>query len=76
MRSSYRKELKKIKESTKSGSGTDEVYQPKLWYFDSLRFLNDQETPRQSRSNIDESDNEVSNKLVNDNYILLLYKSY
>ena len=65
MRSSFRKELKKIKECTRTGSGADEVYQPKLWYFEQLRFLNDQETPRPSRSNIDESENEVSkNKLL------------
>lgn len=63
MRSSFRKELKKkIKESMRTGSGADEVYQPKLWYFELLRFLSDQETPRPSSSNIDsqDSENEVS----------------
>ncbi|KAG8251641.1 hypothetical protein J6590_075227 [Homalodisca vitripennis] len=58
MRSSFRKEVKKIKESMKTGSGAYEVYKPKLWYFESLRFLNDQKTPRQSISNIDNHDSE------------------
>lgn len=58
MRSSFRKELKKIKESMRTGSGADEVYQPKLWYFELLRFLSDQETPRPSSSNIDSQDSE------------------
>ncbi|XP_022162645.1 uncharacterized protein LOC111028339 [Myzus persicae] len=59
LRSSYRKELKKVKESTRTGSGADDVYQPKLWYFNILSFLDDQDTPRNSRSNI-ESDDENS----------------
>ncbi|KAG8335677.1 hypothetical protein J6590_062499 [Homalodisca vitripennis] len=69
MRSSFRKEVKKIKESMKTGSGAYEVYKPKLWYFESLRFLNDQETPRQSISNIDnhDSENEDENQATADN---------
>ncbi|XP_026819049.1 uncharacterized protein LOC113558324 [Rhopalosiphum maidis] len=57
--SSYRKEIKKVKESTRSGSGADDVYQPKLWYFNMLSFFDDQDTPRNSHSNI-ESDDENS----------------
>jgi hypothetical protein len=59
IRSNYRKELKKVKASSRSGSGTEDIYQPKLWYFTLLTFLNDQEEPRSSRSNI-ESDDEGS----------------
>lgn len=53
IRSSYRKEVKKVESSSKSGSGADEQYVPKLWYFNLLSFLNDQCEPRNSRSNID-----------------------
>lgn len=35
-RGSYRKELKKVKESTRTGSGADDVYRPKLRYFNML----------------------------------------
>lgn len=59
LRSSYRKELKKKRESMRTGSGVDEVYEPKLRYFKMLNFLDDQDVPRNSRSNI-ESDGENS----------------
>ena len=39
LRTAYRRELKKITDSTKSGIGTDDVYVPSLWYFDDLHFL-------------------------------------
>lgn len=35
----YRRELKRITDSTKSGIGTGDVYVPSLWYFDDLHFL-------------------------------------
>ena len=41
-RSAYRREMKKVKESMKSGGGTDDMYMPSLWYFDELDFLRDQ----------------------------------
>lgn len=59
LRSNVRKEKKKCNESTKSGASADEVYKPTLWYFDLFNFLGDQDTPRESRSNMDEHD-EVS----------------
>lgn len=49
-RTSFRKELKKVKDSNKSGA--DEVYEPSLWCFDALLFLSDQETPASSRNTI------------------------
>lgn len=61
LRSCYKKELNKIKASEKSGAGTDEIYTPKLWYFNLLTFLMEQEIPRTSTSNLSEKDeNEVS----------------
>lgn len=47
LRTCFRKELKKYNNSLKSGSGTEEIQKPNLWYFDLLLFLSDQETPRQ-----------------------------
>ncbi|XP_069625389.1 uncharacterized protein [Ranitomeya imitator] len=48
LRTVWRKELNKVLHSSKSGSSTEEVYVPKLWYFDYLNFLRDQEVPRSS----------------------------
>ncbi|XP_042215448.1 uncharacterized protein LOC121861627 [Homarus americanus] len=42
-RSNYRRELKKVISSKKSGAGSD-VYTPSLWYFEDMKFLRDQET--------------------------------
>lgn len=55
IRSSYRKEKKKVDASTRSGAATEDIYEPSLWYFHLLEFLNDQETPRQSTSNFDDT---------------------
>ncbi|XP_064105682.1 uncharacterized protein LOC135215161 [Macrobrachium nipponense] len=52
LRTSFRKELKKIKDSSRSGAGADEIYEPSLWCFDALWFLSDHETPASSRSTI------------------------
>jgi hypothetical protein len=40
-RTKYRRELDKIKESKKSGAGTDDIYVPTLWYFKEIDFLRD-----------------------------------
>jgi hypothetical protein len=45
-RSTFRKELKEVTESKRSGASADDFYAPKLWYFDSLLFTADQEQPR------------------------------
>lgn len=47
-RTVYRKERKKMKNSTRSGAGTEDVYTPTLWYFPMLRFLDDQDHYRRS----------------------------
>ena len=51
-RTNYRKELKKVLDSQKSGAGSGMVYEPTLWFFDALAFINDQEVPAQSRSTL------------------------
>lgn len=52
IRCTFKKEPSKVKSSQKSGSGVDDIYVPKLWYYNLLQFLSDQEEPRASRSNI------------------------
>ncbi|XP_073411733.1 uncharacterized protein [Dendrobates tinctorius] len=46
LRTVYKKALNKVEKSTKSGAGTEEVYVPKLWYYDLMAFTRDQEIPR------------------------------
>lgn len=57
LRAGYRRELKKVIASKKSGAGSGDVYIPNLWYFNELSFLSDQEIPRASVSNIEENEN-------------------
>ncbi|KAF5302425.1 hypothetical protein FQR65_LT08514 [Abscondita terminalis] len=48
LRTAFRKELKKVEDSKRSGAGTDDIYVPRLWYFDLLLFTKNDELPRQS----------------------------
>ncbi|XP_046977370.1 uncharacterized protein LOC124543255 [Vanessa cardui] len=50
-RTSFYRELKKVKTGTQTGSGTEDLYIPTLWYFDLLMFLED--TCEASRSSVD-----------------------
>ncbi|KAJ4447226.1 hypothetical protein ANN_09229 [Periplaneta americana] len=61
MRTSYRRELKKVKASVRTGAGTEDIYTPTLWYFELLHFLD--EKNEQSRRGVDtlDSSDEVSN---------------
>lgn len=59
LRGSFRKDLKKVVQSKRSGTATDEVYQPTLWYYDLLLFTMDQEIPSPSMSNIEEDISDV-----------------
>ena len=52
LRTNYRKELKKVQDSMKSGASMDDVYESTLWYYDEMGFLQDQETPARSTSTI------------------------
>ncbi|XP_026683092.1 uncharacterized protein LOC103514268 [Diaphorina citri] len=53
MRGSYRREKKKVKASKGTGSSTEGVYIPKLWYYHLLDFLADEEEVRSSISTLD-----------------------
>lgn len=54
LRSSFRKEVKKVESSMESGASEDELYKPSLWYYDRLLFLKGQEFPQQPISNVKE----------------------
>lgn len=43
MRTSFRRELKKIRDSKRAGCSKEDIYIPSLWYFDMLLFLLDGE---------------------------------
>ncbi|XP_075059406.1 uncharacterized protein LOC142144440 isoform X2 [Mixophyes fleayi] len=43
LRTVFKKELKKVESSRKSGATGDDIYIPRLWYFDLLKFTIDQE---------------------------------
>lgn len=52
----FRKEMKKVLESKRSGASQDEIYNPTLWYYDLLLFTKDQELPTDSLSNLGENE--------------------
>ena len=54
LRGQFRKEMKDMKASHKSGADTKDLYVPKLWCFDALMFLADGDIPRDATSNLDE----------------------
>lgn len=68
LRTVFRKELKKVESSRASGSGTDNIYVPKLWYYENLRFLKEQEQPYGATSS--------SMDTVSTQYLLFLYIYY
>jgi hypothetical protein len=43
IRASFRKEMRRVRESKRSGLSADDVYKPTLWYFDLLLFTADQD---------------------------------
>ncbi|XP_005105586.1 uncharacterized protein LOC101855043 [Aplysia californica] len=49
LRSSFRKELKKVE---RLNAGPVRAYRPKLWYYDHLMFVKDQEIPGRGRSSL------------------------
>lgn len=57
LRSAFRREHGKVKSSTKSDVGAEEVYQPSLWYYQNLLFIGEMEEARESSSNLFEAPN-------------------
>lgn len=58
-RGSFRKELKKVEDSKRSGRSADEVHIPTLWYYHLLEFTIDQELPTESINNINNSEEQL-----------------
>ncbi|PIO09734.1 hypothetical protein AB205_0072640 [Aquarana catesbeiana] len=52
LRNMYRREHNKIQNSLRSGASADDVYVPRPWYYDKLRFLDDQTEARASLSTL------------------------
>lgn len=52
IRSCFRREFGKVQASKTSGTGTDNVYIPKLWYYELLEFTAAQENPTKSKSSL------------------------
>lgn len=52
-RTNYRRDLKKVKQSEKSGAGVDDIYESSLWYFENLKFLENQECSLEGRCSMD-----------------------
>ncbi|PIO26751.1 hypothetical protein AB205_0100330, partial [Aquarana catesbeiana] len=55
LRSTYRKELNKVQASMRSGAAAEDVYVPSLWYYNRMRFLEDQMEVRESLSTLPSS---------------------
>ncbi|PIO27027.1 hypothetical protein AB205_0095940, partial [Aquarana catesbeiana] len=52
LRNMYKTEHNKIQNSLRSGASADDVYVPRLWYYNKLRFLDDQTEARASLSTL------------------------
>ena len=73
LRTSFRKECRKVESSKLSGSGIEDIYVPKLWYFDQLVFLKDQDIPRQAQSNLKQAPQDIINVEVSPSLIVIPY---
>ena len=67
LRNVFRRELKKKRQSQKSGIGAEDVYSPRLWYFSYLNFLTDGEETRTPISSVGESMNSDLDHSVSQN---------
>lgn len=60
IRGSFRKEMKKVVLSTKSGAEEEALYKPKLWYYEHLLFTKNKEIPRGSKMKIEDRDEDLA----------------
>jgi hypothetical protein len=64
----------KIKESKKSGVGTDDIYVPALYYFKEIDFLRDHATSAKGKSAVDsDEEEEFKEQLVSENILSSLH---
>ncbi|XP_053668322.1 uncharacterized protein LOC128718727 [Anopheles marshallii] len=64
LRSSYRREMIKLKKSIKSGATLDDVYKPTLWYFYLFDFLTDYDTMKEPTSTLDDRQDESKEEQI------------
>jgi hypothetical protein len=50
--------VKRLKDSKKSGAGTEDDLEPTLWYFEETSFLLNQEVIRKTRNTLADEDGE------------------
>ncbi|KAM4032669.1 uncharacterized protein ACNLHF_019857 isoform 2-T2 [Anomaloglossus baeobatrachus] len=55
LRTVFKKEFNKVQVSRKTATSADDVYVPRLWYFDLLKFTIGQDSPMEGSSNSGES---------------------
>ncbi|XP_018360502.1 PREDICTED: uncharacterized protein LOC108759517 [Trachymyrmex cornetzi] len=48
LRNQFNTENAKVRQSIKSGIGTENVYRPNLWYYNSLKFLEEHVIPKKA----------------------------
>ncbi|KAG8268572.1 hypothetical protein J6590_023953 [Homalodisca vitripennis] len=58
VKAAFRKEMRKVRDSTRSGASADDTYTPTLWYFELMKFTAEQEQPRKTKSNLNEDEDE------------------
>lgn len=61
LRTNFRKELKKINDSERSGVGISDVVEPTLWYFNEMKFLIGIEEPCSSQNTMENENIESPN---------------
>ncbi|KAG8254997.1 hypothetical protein J6590_103144 [Homalodisca vitripennis] len=59
LRAAFRKEMRKVRDRTRSGASADDTYTPTLWYFELMKFTAEQEQPRKTKSNLDEDEENI-----------------
>ncbi|KAG8319758.1 hypothetical protein J6590_084521 [Homalodisca vitripennis] len=59
LRAAFGKEMRKVRDSTRSGASADDTYTPTLWYFELMKFTAEQEQPRKTKSNLDEDEENI-----------------
>lgn len=59
MRSQYQRENRKVKDSSRSGAGADDIFVPKWVHYKKMRFLSAGAPEAQSESTLETSQEEV-----------------
>jgi hypothetical protein len=67
LRGAFRKGHKKVLKSRVSGAGAEEMYAPRLWYYNQLLFLCDQDAPHSSMSSMQEQEETAAIVAQHDN---------